>query len=121
MFTSESLHSEFKHGDVEVEMVVVVVVECYCFILLLGPLNRDCLSFCVTIFTFRGYRSFRLCKTFHSQAWSFVVVILWLKLIRDKNCGSVTQNCILISKTQIKCNISVFLTFFLMNFLSFSL
>ena len=36
MFTSESLHSEFKHGDVEVEMVVVVVVvvvECYCFLI----------------------------------------------------------------------------------------
>ena len=32
MFTSESLHSEFKHGDVEVEMVVVVV-ECYCFLI----------------------------------------------------------------------------------------
>ena len=30
MFTSESLHSEFKHGGVEVEMVVV---ECYCFLL----------------------------------------------------------------------------------------
>ena len=37
MFTSESLHSEFKHDDVEVEMVVVVavvavVVECCCFL-----------------------------------------------------------------------------------------
>ena len=33
MFTSESLHSEFKHGDVEVEMVVVV--ECYCFLIVI--------------------------------------------------------------------------------------
>ena len=31
MFTSESLHSEFEHRDVEVEMVVVV--ECYCFLI----------------------------------------------------------------------------------------
>ena len=88
--------------------------------LLLIPLNRDCLSFCVIIFTFRGYRSFRLCKTIGSQGPLFVVVIWWLKIICDKNCGSVTQNCILISKTQCFCSSSLFFTcFFLIIFFHF--
>ena len=43
---------------------------------MLYPLNRDCLSFCVTVVTFRGYRSFRLCKTITSQGRPFVVAIL---------------------------------------------
>ena len=79
---------------------------------MLDPLNRGCLSFCVTVVTFRGYRSFRLCKTMTPQSGSFVVVIWWLKIICDKNCGSVTQNCILISKTQCFCSSSLFFTFF---------
>ena len=76
---------------------------------MLGPLNRDCLSFCVTVFTFRGYRSFRLCRTMSARGGLVVVVIWWLKIICDKNCGSVTQNCILIEKS----------TYVLFNFIFF--
>ena len=43
---------------------------------MLSSLNRGYLSFCVPIFTFRGYRSFRLSKTMGSQSESFVVAIL---------------------------------------------
>ena len=38
-------------------------------------LNRGDLSFCVTVVTFRGYRSFCLCKTITAQGGLFVVVI----------------------------------------------
>ncbi len=41
------------------------------------PLNRGCLSFCVTVVTFRGYHSFCLCKTIRPQCRPFVVVIWW--------------------------------------------
>ena len=42
---------------------------------MLSSLNRGDLSFCVTVVTFKGYRSFRLCKTMTLQAVLVVVVI----------------------------------------------
>ena len=43
-------------------------------------MNTGPLSFCVTVFTFSGYHSFRLSKTMGPQVESFVVVI-WLPIL----------------------------------------